>query len=119
MFLCLKRRLKRRNAWFWRFKQRFKHRKRPYGFGVFDIYGSPGVLSGARYSSVYDDRKGKYRAENVSAAALRALGSLQRGADADFYAYALSLFFDRARAFERATGTRLLCDDDDAHARGS
>ena len=39
MFLCLRRRLKRRNAWLWRFKQRFKHRNAS-GFGVFDIYGS-------------------------------------------------------------------------------
>ena len=33
----MKRRLKRRNAWFWRFKQRFK-RRNASGFGVFDIY---------------------------------------------------------------------------------
>ena len=42
MFLCVKRRLKRRNAWFWRFKQRFKHRNAS-GFGVFDIYAGPEV----------------------------------------------------------------------------
>ena len=39
MLLCLKRHLKRRNAWFWRFKQRFKHRNAS-GFGVFDICGA-------------------------------------------------------------------------------
>ena len=33
----VERRFKRRNAWFWRFKQRFKHRN-VSGFGVFDIY---------------------------------------------------------------------------------
>ena len=33
----MKRRLKRRNARFWRFKQRFK-RRNASGFGVFDIY---------------------------------------------------------------------------------
>ena len=39
MVLYLKRRLEHRDAWFWRFKQRFKHRN-ANGFGVFDIYGS-------------------------------------------------------------------------------
>ena len=58
MFLCLKRRLKRRNAWFWRFKQRFKHRNAS-GFGVFDIYGQvytqdgvEGERSGTLYSLI-------------------------------------------------------------------
>ena len=100
-------------------------------FGVVDYFPESACLFAYQFgtfgSGAYDAKTcacprgsrnrwaSKARAENVSAAALRALGSLQRGADADFYAYALSLFFDRARAFERATGTRLLCDDDDAH----
>ena len=39
VFLCLKRRSKCRNAWFWRFKQLFEHRNAS-GCGVLDIDGS-------------------------------------------------------------------------------
>ena len=50
-------------------------------------------------------------AGNVSKRTLDALEVLARGAEAEFHAYALDLFFGRVRAFERATGTRLVCDD--------
>ena len=48
---------------------------------------------------------------SVSKRTLDALEALARGAEAEFHAYALDLFFGRVRAFERATGTRLICDD--------
>ena len=63
VFLRLKLRLKRRNAWFWRFKQRFKHRNAS-GFGVFDISGTRGLSTEVRisnphteYSRTVDDEK--------------------------------------------------------------
>ena len=43
VFLYLKRRLKRRNAWLWRFEQRFKLRNAS-GFGVFDIYAKNAAI---------------------------------------------------------------------------
>ena len=60
MFQCVKRRSKRRNAWLWRFKQRFK-RRNASGFGVFDIYAWRRCRrsSGRREGQGHDDSLAK------------------------------------------------------------